>query len=157
MTAPRRSTPGLDAVFDVTGWSETDRADLVADYEARWRAIEARSAGTTTTASSGFNRDGLDAIILRLEAQGRRVQAEAMRAALDCGGSISREGVYTLGGYGSRSLRGFTRPINRVVKELIAAGTWPAGVKSPFRTVYKDGGKAVGFRMTEEAMKIWTA
>ena len=71
------------------------------------------------------------------------------------GGDVSRAKVYELGGYAEgRSLKGFTRPVNRIVNEMKAAGTLPEGAPVPFAPIYDPNIRAFqqasGFRIPED-------
>jgi hypothetical protein len=65
----------------------------------------------------GWNIDALTELLSRLELEGWRAQAAAIRQAAEAGGFVSREIVYAIGKYDpDRSLRGFTRPVNRITR-----------------------------------------
>jgi hypothetical protein len=97
----------------------------------------------------------LSALLERLD-QEAPVQAAALRLATpDCGGRVSREKVYELGGYtDDRTLSGFTRPYNRLTTVLQREGVVPAGVSPIFVARYPDGVKASYFSVPSEVPKL---
>lgn len=65
------------------------------------------------------------------------VQADAIRRAATQGGFVSREEVYNLGGYeATRTLRGFTRPANRLAQEFRDRGVIPLTAVDILEAVY---------------------
>jgi len=91
------------------------RDESVQDIE---RVSEAENGGWTTEAVGQF--------LARLTHEGWTAQEQAIRIAALRGGFVEREIVYSLGGYAEdRSLRGFTRPINRITREFRAQGIVP--------------------------------
>lgn len=116
------------------------------------RAEEAASPG------GGWTVNALTLLMVRLNAEAS-VQADAIRLAVSQSGFVSREQVYELGGYSpQRSLRGFTRPINRIaqfVKDLGLAGEDAVDI---LWTVYNEDspefGWAAGFRIHAEVLPV---
>jgi hypothetical protein len=87
----------------------------------------------------------------RLEYDGAEVQAATIRRALDNGGSISRADVYEIGNYESgRTLKGFTRPVSRIVNRMRAVGDVPAGAAELLESGYNYGVRADEFRVPAE-------
>lgn len=80
----------------------------------------------------------------------------ALRLATpDQDGKVSREKVYTLGGYADdRMLEGFTRPFRRLTAELQAEGAIPAGVSQIFVARYPDGVRASYFSAPSEVPQL---
>ena len=76
-------------------------------------------------ASTGWTREVYGAIVAELF-QGHGVQAKAIMTAVNNGGFVSRDEVYELGGYAqNRSLKGFTRPSNRITQRYQGAFDQP--------------------------------
>lgn len=70
----------------------------------------------TAHANGGWNEDAIYALLDWLGEEAPTQEAVLAEAAMN-GGFIERERVYELGGYAEdRSLRGFTRPINRMAR-----------------------------------------
>jgi len=96
------------------------------------RAVEAASTEPWTA-------DGARELMRRLE-QERRVQAAVIQVAAQHEGRIPRQVIYDLAGYkNSRSLRGFTRPVSRITKQLQSEGLVAGGVAPALASRYKDG------------------
>lgn len=87
-----------------------------------------------------WTREGIAALLARLEIEAP-VQAAALRlAAQSDQGRVTREQVYSLGDYpDDRTLRGFTRPFRRLTTVLQDDGLVPEGVRSVFVARYPDG------------------
>jgi hypothetical protein len=104
----------------------------------------------------GWTAASQTAMRSRLIAGGATVIEQAYATALAGGGYVSREQVYEIGGYpADRVLKGFTRPINRVVKEMRKNGEIPSDAKDPFEPVFdSESGRAVGFRIPPEVVSI---
>ena len=84
----------------------------------------------------------------RLEAASAGVQANVIREALRQGGFVSREAVYQLAQYPpDRTLRGFTRPANRIVAEMKRAGLVPPDAVEILAASYQTGVQADGFHV----------
>ncbi|ONH58414.1 hypothetical protein CcI49_22245 [Frankia sp. CcI49] len=85
------------------------------------------------------------------------VQAQVLRRAAELGGFISRDDVYRIGNYDStRSLRGFTRPVRRIVQAFQDRGLIPSEVDDLLQAVYDDEtvGLATGFTVPRSAMPL---
>jgi hypothetical protein len=97
----------------------------------------------------------LSALLERLD-QEAPVQASALRLATpDRDGRVSRDEVYELGGYtDDRTLSGFTRPYNRLIRVLQGEGVIPAGVSPIFVARYPDGVKASYFSVPSEVPRL---
>jgi hypothetical protein len=71
------------------------------------------------------------------------------------GGLIEREAVYDLANYDdSRTLTGFTRPVNRLTQRLMEAGTLTRDHDYIFRAWFPRAGRASAFIMPEYAAEI---
>lgn len=107
---------------------------------------------------TGWTREALDVLLRRLSVQAP-VQEATIRFAADQGGFIGRDDVYRLGEYEpTRQLKGFTRPVNRLVQELRDSGDIPEGAADVLAPVYDRGthgfGWADGFRVPNEIVAL---
>jgi len=86
------------------------------------RASRPDSSRTQQGDQTGWSPDLLRSLLEKL-ATVAPVQEATIRLAAQRGGYISREEVYALGDYEpERQLKGFTRPVNRLVQELRDSG-----------------------------------
>jgi hypothetical protein len=86
------------------------------------------------------------------------MRARTIRQALKNGGAITRAEVYKIGKYDKdRMLRGFTRPANRIVARMRAAGEVPASAVDLLEPMYNNGVQADGFRVPPELADLLTA
>lgn len=121
------------------------REESVQDIE---RVSEAENGGWSIEAVGQF--------LARLSREGWSAQEQAIRMAALRGGFVEREIVYSLGGYDEgRSLRGFTRPINRIAREFREHGIVSGSAVDILVTEYDPTspnlpvGWASGFRVPE--------
>lgn len=132
-------------VVDLADMTEEQQQSLTEGIEDLLRRVldpheEEVVAGWTATA--------LREALLRLVRIDAHVQAEAIRTALKNGGYVTRDRVFRIGRYDKdRSLRGFTRPVNRVVADFKARGLVAADAVDLLVTSYQDGVKADGFQV----------
>lgn len=88
------------------------------------------------------------------------VQAQAINEAIKNGtGFVDRATVYALGHYDeSRSLKGFTRPINRAMEKLVESGALPDDAADLLAPVYDSTvtgyQRAKGFQVPLEIVRI---
>lgn len=159
----------MTVTTDVTGWTSAQRErllDLIASVEAQLAAevtpkkppAKDEAAGAEEVTSTGWTLEIYTDVVKKL-ARTHGVQASAIMTAADGGGLVTREKVYELGSYPpSRSLKGFTRPVNRIMQKLIEDGTLPDDVDDLFEPVYDPevtGFQRVkGFRVPQEIVKI---
>ena len=105
--------------------------------------------------NGGWTAEVLGEFLSRLSQEGWTAQEHAIRMAALRGGFVEREIVYSLGGYAEgRSLRGFTRPINRIAREFRAQGIIPESAIDILVTEYDPkpdlpAGQTSGFRVPE--------
>ena len=151
------STASIIISTDVTAWSNSQRQQLfdqIAAIEAHFTAPD-----LTEVEPSGWTYDLYVEAVSGLLTK-HFVQAQAVTEAIKSGtGYISREDVYKLGGYpASRSLKGFTRPVNRITAQLTEEGKLPADAQDLLETVYdpnlKGYQRAVGFQVPLEVVKL---
>lgn len=95
------------------------------------------------------------AVLGELDAQGQ-TQADVIREAIELGGRISRARVYEIDGRDEgQMLRGFTRPVKRVISELEAADVLPAGLSPLLDAVYEAGVKSSHFSVPGEVVRLF--
>lgn len=88
------------------------------------------------------------------------VQATIITEAVKNGtGYIDREAVYRIAGYpADRSLKGFTRPVNRIMQNLVEKGVLPEDAEDLLAPKYDDTVKgyqrALGFQVPLEVVKL---
>ena len=88
---------------------------------------------------SSWTPESAALLLSRLDLQAP-VQSAAIRLAVRQGGRVEREQVYGLGRYADeRSLRGFTRPVSRLVQEMQADGLLGSGAGDVLVTKYDHG------------------
>lgn len=142
---------------DVTGWTTAQREQLMQSIAA----IETQPVqpALDEVEPSGWTLDlYTEAMTGLLSRYG--VQAQAINDAIKGGtGFISREEVYKIGGYPeSRSLKGFTRPVNRIVERLTDSGKLPEDAEDllvpDYDPTVKGYQRARGFRVPMEIVKI---
>lgn len=97
---------------------------------------------------AGWTTTTLAAALDRLDRDGARVQAQTIREALQRGGYITRKRVYSIGRFPEdRSLRGFTRPVNRIVAAMRDSGEIPDHAVDLLTSSYQNGVSADGFQV----------
>jgi len=89
------------------------------------------------------------------------VQMKVIKRAIELGGSIARAEVYDLGGFEStRSLKGFTRPVNRATLSLRDSGELPEDAEELLDPIYDTSvrgyQRARGFRVPLEIVKLFS-
>lgn len=111
--------------------------------------------------NGGWTSEAIGLFLSRLAQEGWTAQANAIRIAAIGGGFIERELIYKLGGYSEgRSLRGFTRPINRTAREFREQGIVPESAIDVFVTEYDTSsptlpaGWASGFRIPDVLVPV---
>jgi hypothetical protein len=105
--------------------------------------------------ASEWNAKGLAALLQRLDDK-HPVQAMVIRVAgTRPNGQVPRALVYELGGYEEgRTLRGFTRPVNRITRQIQQQGLVPLGVTPALETVYEHGVQATYFAVPPDVQRI---
>ncbi len=110
----------------------------------------------------GWTETSAATLVQRLQSGNRPVQAGTITAEAHNGGYCDRETVYSLGGYSEdRVLKGFTRPVSRIMADMQAEGLLPLTAVSPLEPVYDASNpsfqRAKGFRMPAELAPIFAA
>jgi len=106
--------------------------------------------------SGGWTSDALQVLLERLESEGW-IQASVIRLAAGNDGFLARDHVYELGGFEKdRSLRGFTRPVNRIAQGMRVSGEIPEDAVDVLTPVYEAGGFGVasGFSLPKEIIPL---
>jgi len=111
---------------------------------------------------SGWSDQSVEKALDLLAKGGHTAQLKAIRFALEHGlGHVTRSKVYELAGWDPqlRSLKGFTRPINRVTEDMKADGQLPAHALALLAPSYDPAvsgyQRAPGFDVPEDL--IWQA
>jgi hypothetical protein len=116
----------------------------------------------TEAENGGWTFDTIGQFLSKLAHEGRREQEQAIRLAALRGGFIERDIVASLGGYGEgQSLRGFSRPINRIAQEFRDQGIVPPTAADVLQTEYDQSaglpaGWATGFRIPDPLVPLVT-
>ena len=119
------------------------------------RATRTETAPTSEAGNeTGWTAHELNSLLRRLVTIAP-VQEATIRLAGQQGGYVSREDVYRLGEYEpDRQLKGFTRPVNRLVQDLRNTGELPDEAADALSPVYEKMsygfGRVDGFRIPEE-------
>lgn len=130
------------------GRQERDDADLLS------RADESHADARKTE----WTRFGLNELLDRLDKE-QRIQADVIRtAAQQPNGRLPRALVYELGEYeDGRTLRGFTRPVNRITRQLQREGVVAADVAPALEPVYERGVQAAYLAVPPDVRKLLAA
>lgn len=138
--------------FDVTDWTPERVAALVA-AAANTPSPDTNQPTSEDLEPSGWDTDGVASALTGLRASKSYAQVKAITAAAYNGGYLSRADTYAIAGYdpNQRSLKGFTRPVNRVVTRLQDDGRIDSEVEDLLQPVYdssiKGYQRATGFRI----------
>jgi hypothetical protein len=123
-------------------------------FKGRPERVDAVGDAAAAPRREEWTIEGLTELLRRLE-QERPLQADVIRTAAQKRGRITRRQVYRLGGYDSnRSLRGFTRPSNRITRQLQQEGIVARGVDFPLRPVFDQSGQATHFVVPPELVRL---
>ncbi|MPQ99581.1 hypothetical protein GB931_16990 [Modestobacter sp. I12A-02628] len=149
-------SPAIQITVDVTQWPEHLRQRLLA--VARDLQAEVALPLPEDLESTGWTKELVEEALTALTASGAGVQVKAIRRAAENGGFVSRSEVYELGDYPSgRSLRGFSRPSNRIVQTMRESGKLPEDAAELLETQYDPNGKGyrptTGFSVPPEIVK----
>jgi hypothetical protein len=112
------------------------------------------------TAVQGWTPAAAAELARRLRVENRPVQAATIAWAAHHGGYAERNVVYALGGYKqSRSLSGYTKPVRRIMRDMIAEGILPVDAANPMDPEYDPANpsfqKAQGFRMPADVAAVF--
>lgn len=151
------------------GRQERDDSDLLSSFNDRdaeyrdtvYEDTEATIPDQVTEAPvirvSGWTRTGLNELLDRLD-QEQRIQADVIRAAAQQpNGLLPRELIYELGEYeDGRTLRGFTRPVDRITRQLQREGRVAVDIMPALEPVYEQGAQAAYFTVPPDVRKLLT-
>ncbi len=133
------------------------RALAVEVQDESLKDVERVERFAATRDGGGWTVTGAQLLMNRLDAEGK-VQGAAIRQAVANGGLVTREQVYELGGYQEgRTLRGFTRPANRIAQELRASALVSEAAPDPLEAFYDPAFswvQARGFRVPPQLLEI---
>ena len=123
---------GTSVTVDITNWPTTARMELMELIGRIEAPLQGHQAADTAPAlpeeveQSGWNKEAYTDVLAKLLSR-HHVQVAVIFEAIKNGtGYITRERVYELGNYPeTRSLKGFTRPVNRLTAEATEAGLLP--------------------------------
>jgi hypothetical protein len=151
MTRPTRLLSLAREVLEVTV-----REESVADADRVDRLL---AEPEPTLPGGGWDAGSILTLLRRLDDEAP-VQAEAIKLAAQQAGFVSRDQVYELGDYPKdRSLRGFTRPVNRIAQLFREEGLIPQAAVDLLWAVYNEDSPSInmaaGFRLHEAAFPLF--
>lgn len=160
MSTVRTTSPELQVVTDVTGWSQgriNRLMDAINSLEGDFEIAPVEAVQVT-----GWTKGLVEKALELLAGSRAKVQIQVVKFAIKHGGAVSREDVYTLGAYGeSRSLKGFTRPTNRATQALRDSGDLPEDAEDLLEPIYdmsvRGYQRAKGFRIPLEIVQLYSA
>lgn len=131
------------------------RPGSVEDIE---RTTRIEDEGAKERSHGGWTIEALEVLLRRLNYEAP-VQEATIRFACQNDGYVSRDDVYRLGEYDPlRQLKGFTRPVNRIVQQLRDTRTVPEDAADVLVPVYEEGkhgfGWVDGFRVPAEVVQL---
>jgi hypothetical protein len=111
-------------------------------------------------AVAGWTEDAAAELHTRLVRINRPVQAKVIAVAAHTGGFVDRATVYELGGYpDNRSLKGWSRPVNRLVNSMISERRITPDALIPLTAVYDPQNPSFqqtkGFQMPAELVELF--
>jgi hypothetical protein len=111
-------------------------------------------------AVAGWTEDAAAELCQRLAQINRPVQAKVIAVAAHSGGFVDRATVYELGGYDAdRSLKGWSRPVHRLVNLMISERKIAPDALVPLTAVYDPENpsfqQARGFTMPAELVELF--
>ncbi|NYD25012.1 hypothetical protein [Kineococcus aurantiacus] len=154
--------PRLLHTTDVTDWSEELRAQLhksALSLEAQARRPMLTSEGEVESETTGWTLEVTRQLLTELAVAGAGIQVQVINRAIEQGGFIARAEVYDLAGYpASRSLKGFTRPVNRIVRSFRDSGDLPEDAADLLQPVYdptvRSYQRTAGFMVPQEVVGL---
>jgi hypothetical protein len=145
---------------DTTVWSTQQRhqlLDFIAEIDSAAAAAALPEFGEVE--ATGWTFELYQEVISELLSK-YHVQVSAIFEAIKAGtGYVDRPAVYALGGYpADRTLKGFTRPVNRAVLKLVEAGRLPEDAPDLLAPVYDPSvsgyQRTKGFQVPLEVVKL---
>lgn len=130
-------------VVDLSDLDEAQQESLRDGVDNLLRQV---MAGDAVEVVAGWTAEALEEAFARLERDGAHVQAAVIQEALNHHGYITRERVYKIARFPKgRSLRGFTRPTNRIVGDMKSEGWIPDDAADLLTSSFQNGVVADGF------------
>lgn len=152
MDTASSATPRLSLTLDVTNLGDDSRREFVEKVNDLYLEYIEQDEPMIL----GWTADTLDQALKMLEHGGGWVQAEAIRHALGNDGFVDRDTIYEVGKYDEdRTLKGWTKPVTRVVSRMKAAGTIPENAADLVQSSYAHGPTADGFRVPADLADLW--
>lgn len=147
---------------DVTDWPEEQRVQLhktALSLEVQARQPAAAPDEEVESETTGWTADVARQLLTELVVAGAAIQVQIIGRAIEQGGFIARADVYDLAGYpASRSLKGFTRPVNRIVKSFRDSGDLPEDAADLLQPVYdptvRSYQRTAGFMVPQEVAQL---
>ncbi|MDR0945526.1 MAG: hypothetical protein LBM66_05105 [Bifidobacteriaceae bacterium] len=153
----------LDLSVDITGWSASSIRRL-RDYVQHFTpeaeehpspTIQETDTGKTRSRAAGWTRSTVDEAIKRLKAAGGWEQAIAITTALANRGFVTRQEIEKDRAEG-RQLRGFTRPVKRIMGQMKDDGLLAANAEALLKAHYVGSSStADGFELPDEVKKLY--
>nr|WSZ99318.1 PIN domain-containing protein [Streptomyces sp. NBC_00857] len=139
-------------------WAEELLEGLEVDEDSVSDLEQLRGTGRgDESAGTGWTQASLNAVMADLWNR-YPAHAKVVIEAAENGGFVDRATVYELAGYGpNRQLKGFTRPISTVVRDLEEQGVLSGEEPFPLRTIYgsaEEPSWASGFRLADEVIPL---
>jgi hypothetical protein len=161
--APAPDTEGAEQAGAATDATDTSplRRDLAEQPRPR-RDVELRVSAEASNAPLPFGQRGWStraaADLMAALDDNYPIRAELIRAGARQEGRLERNQVYAIAEYEpDRTLRGLTRPTNRITAILIEGGRLPEEVEYPFQTGYDRGVRATHFTVPPDLVAALVA
>jgi len=144
--------------IDVTDWpshEERQLIEVIRRFEATLTKPDLEDVEAT-----GWTEEAFASAVAAVHAARGTVQAKVILRAVENGGTVTREEVYEIGGYpADRSLKGFTRPVNRVTQQMRDRGDLPEDAEELLQPHYSEDARgysrATGFRVPLELVVLY--
>lgn len=161
----------FSTIIDMSNWplpARVELLELVDKFEKQYSGQQPADETTEEPTAallpeeiepSGWTQEAYHEVIKRLLRRNHVQVAVIFEAIKNGTGYVSRDRVYELGNYpDTRSLKGFTRPVNRVTAEVVEAGLLEDDADELLTPDYTDGvtgyQRAKGFRVPAEIVKL---
>lgn len=150
---PRRAAPaGMASSFNWDSLTLDVRATPVRaaeDEDPNQAQVEPVPAPLDSATDITWTRGELEAVLAMLR-QGWPAQVDVIQYALDHDGVLSREELFAVCQFEpTRQLKGFSRPVRRIVTQLAETGEVRAGLPELLTPTYRGGGVADGYRLAQ--------
>lgn len=153
---------GTNVTVDVTKWpmpARIELLELIDNIEARLVGDQPAPTIPDEVEPSGWNQEAYHAVIKGLLSRHPAQISVIFEAIKNGTGYVTRDKVYELGHYEpERSLKGFTRPVNRLTAEAVEAGLLTEDAEDLLMPDYdpnvKGFQRAKGFIVPAEVVKM---